>query len=100
MPGYETYHFSLWWIFPLAMMLFCFLMMLGRKRGKGCCFSPRTNGRAQREEPSSAKEILDMRFASGEIDQDEYLAKKEIILGQEAPQASGEGESNAGLPQG
>ncbi|MCF8044154.1 MAG: SHOCT domain-containing protein [Desulfarculaceae bacterium] len=98
MPAYETYHFSLWWIFPLAMMLLCFLMMLGRKRGMGCCFTPRTKGRSRREEPSSAKELLDMRFASGEIDQEEYLAKKEIILGSGAPQEADQGESDARLP--
>lgn len=98
MSGYEPYHFSLWWVFPLAMMLLCLFIMLGRKRGRGCCFHSSTAGRIHRKEQASVKEILDMRFASGGIDRAEYEAKKEIIFGPGTPQKADKGENDAGLP--
>ncbi len=98
MSGFEHYHFSLWWIFPMVMMLLCILMMRGRKRGIGCCSYPKADRRPRQEDSVSAKDILDMRFASGEIDQAEYEAKKELILGLGMHQEAEEGESNANLP--
>jgi uncharacterized membrane protein len=72
---------SLWWIFPVLMMLFCVFMMKGRRGSTMCCFgSRRTDDTADRE-PGSALDILDRRYASGEIDREEYDEKKRTLSG-------------------
>ncbi len=58
-----------WWILPLVMMVFCFLMM---RRGMGCWVGRHRPG-------ESAREILDRRYASGEIGKEEYEEKKRHI---------------------
>lgn len=71
MIGTESFDFPLWWLFPLIMIVLCFLMM----RGKGflCCHSP-----DERDDQNSetAREILDKQYAKGEIDRKEYEAKQ------------------------
>lgn len=79
MFGIEHYHSSLWWIVPLIMMLLCFFMMLGRRGGMRCCFGSRRTDCRQAEDTLSAKNILDKRYASGEIDRDEYEEKMQTI---------------------
>ena len=72
MTGYE-FCFGYWWIFPLTMIFFC-ILFARRGRGRwmqGCC-SPRDF----RESPL---EILNKRYASGEIDQEEFDEKKKTI---------------------
>jgi len=61
--------FSWWWIIPIAMMILCFLMM---RRHGGCT----TGWSRSRHDGGSAKEILDRRYARGEIDKEEYEQKK------------------------
>jgi putative membrane protein len=61
--------FHWWWIIPIAMMILCFIMM---RHGRGCLM-----GRDRSRE--SAREILDRRYASGEIGQEEYEEKKRHI---------------------
>ena len=79
MYGSELGAFSFWWIVPVVMMMLCFLMMRRRRgtmmSGFGCC------GRygQQTKDTSSAKDILDRRYASGEIDQAEYEAKQKVL---------------------
>ncbi len=55
--------FQWWWLIPIAMMVLCFFMM----RGHGCMM-----GRSNYSRDESAKEILDKRFAKGEIGKEEY----------------------------
>ncbi len=66
-PFWNGFHW--WWIIPIAMMVFCFLMM---RHGWGCMMG----GRKSKE---SAREILDRRYASGEIGKEEYEERKRHI---------------------
>ncbi len=68
--AWEGFHW--WWIIPIAMMILCFLMM----RGHRGCFMSRSRSRDVAE---SAREILDKRYASGEINKEEYEEKKRDI---------------------
>jgi putative membrane protein len=64
--------FPWWWIIPIAMMILCFLMMLRRR---GCM----TNWSGSHHDAGSAQEILDKRYARGEIGKEEYEQKKKDI---------------------
>ena len=81
MFGSELCAFSFWWIVPIVMMILCFLMMRGRRgtmmSGFGCCGSDRH----QTQSEPSARDILDRRYASGDIDKAEYEEKKRTITG-------------------
>jgi len=60
------------WLIPVAMMVLCFLMM----RGRGGCMVRRYRSPHAGE---SAREILDKRYALGEIGKEEYEEKKRAI---------------------
>ena len=64
--------FHWWWIIPIAMMVFCFLMMRGHR---GCLGSWSRSHHGT----ESAREILDKRYALGEISKEEYEEKKRHI---------------------
>ena len=68
--------FSFWWIIPLIMMVLCFFMMRGRRGAMMCGFGPRAAGEGQTGASDSAREILDKRYALGEISKEEYEKKK------------------------
>jgi putative membrane protein len=61
-----------WWIFPLIMIGICFLIMRGKGSMCGC-------GSHGEHSPDSPKEILDRRYANGEIEKTEYEEKKRAI---------------------
>jgi len=61
--------FHWWWIIPLAMMILCFIIM----RGPRVC---RMGWSRPRHTAESAREILDKRYALGEISKAEYEEKK------------------------
>lgn len=79
MYGLQLCTFSIWWIVPIIMMALCFLMMRGRRGSMMCGFGPRTTDCQQTKASDSVKDILDRRYASGEIDEDEYEEKKRIL---------------------
>ena len=73
-----------WWVVPVVMIALCFLMMFLMRRRMphrmGCMMRPplpETKSDSPFTGPTdSAKEILDKRYASGEINREEYQEKK------------------------
>ncbi|MGA2956670.1 MAG: SHOCT domain-containing protein [Thermodesulfobacteriota bacterium] len=60
------------WIIPIAMMVLCFIVMRGHR---GCM----TGWSRSRHVVDSAREILDKRYALGEVSKEEYEKKKRDI---------------------
>jgi len=77
-PSYWWWHgFGFMWIFPL---LFLIVMILFLFRGAPSCFwhtGRREDRREDRRE--SPREILDRRYASGEITKDQYEEMKRTL---------------------
>jgi uncharacterized membrane protein len=81
MYGSEFFNSSLWWICPIVMIAICFLVMRGRRGSMMCGFGPRSVDTHRAGRSNSAMKILDRRYASGEIDKDEYEEKKRTLSG-------------------
>ena len=64
--------FHWWWIIPIAMMILCFVVM---RRHGGCVMG----WSRSHHKSGSAREILDKRYALGEIGKEEYEQKKRDI---------------------
>lgn len=79
MYGSELCGFSWWWIVPIIMMILCFFMMNGRRGSIMCGFGSRAVDGQQTEVADSAQDILDRRYAAGEINKDEYVEKKKTL---------------------
>ena len=71
--------FSFWWIVPIIMMILCFFMMRGQRGSMMCGFGSRNRDYQQSRDSDSASDILDRRYALGEIDKDEYEEKKKAL---------------------
>ncbi|HSL99151.1 MAG TPA: SHOCT domain-containing protein [Candidatus Limnocylindria bacterium] len=79
MGGLESFWHSYWWVLFLIPMLLCFVGMKGR-RGSGMC-GFRSWGTDTRDihPTDSAINILDKRYALGEISREEYEERKRTI---------------------
>jgi uncharacterized membrane protein len=82
MYGSEFFNFSLWWVCPILMIAMCFFMMRGRRGSMMCGFGSRDKVRHHIRTSDSATDILDKRYASGEIEKEEYEEKKRILTKQ------------------
>jgi putative membrane protein len=82
MGGYEGVWcgFGWWWIFPIVMIVLCIFMMRGRMCSMmGWPTSRSADGTGPIASSDSAGEILDKRYALGEISKEEYEEKKKDI---------------------
>ena len=79
MTGSDTFFFSFWWVFPLLMFILCIFMMRGKKAPMMCGFGSRDTGNREINISDSALDILDKRYASGEIDKEEYKERKRTL---------------------
>ena len=75
MTGYE-FCGGYWWIFPLLMIFLCFIFMRGCM-GRRMCGWGAGYGFGE-----SALDVLNKRFAKGEIDKQEYEEKKRTLAKQ------------------
>jgi putative membrane protein len=72
-PNYWWGHgFGFMWVVPLLFLAVCVFFMRGM-------FGRSSGGGSGRTQPDSAGEILDRRFANGEISKDEYEDMKKAL---------------------
>ena len=79
MFGSQICDFSLWWIFPIVMMVLCFFIMRGRKGSAMCGFGSRDTENQHIRTSDSALDILEKRYALGEINKEEYEERKKTL---------------------
>ena len=79
MIGWDSICFSFWWVFPLVMLIFCIFMMRGKKFPMMCRLGSVKANAQSVSDSDSAMEILDKRYALGEINSEEYREKKKTL---------------------
>ncbi len=71
--------FSFWWVIPIFLMIMCFFMMRSRRGSMICGFGSRNIGDDQTMDSNTAMEILNKRYALGQINKDEYQEIKRSL---------------------
>lgn len=76
----ETSLIEYWWLIPLVLIAFCIF------GGHGCCAgwrrtSQQRPGKKEGGHDDAALVILNRRFARGEIDEEEFIKKREVLTG-------------------
>jgi putative membrane protein len=74
--------YGFWWIFPvimIVMMVLCFLRMRGRKGSLMCSSGFRDKDSHSGDTSDSALDVLNKRYAEGEISKEEYEEKRSVI---------------------
>lgn len=79
MFGAELFDSPFWWIWPLVMITLCYFMMRRRKGSMMCKFGQHDTESDLLNASDSAVDILDKRFAVGEINKEEYEEKKRTL---------------------
>jgi uncharacterized membrane protein len=69
----------------IIMMVSCFFMMKGRIGSMMCRPGPRNTGSNAGDDSESALDVLNKRFARGELGKEEYEEKRIIITRQTWP---------------
>jgi len=72
MYGSELTCYSFWWIVPILLMIMCFFIMRSRRGSMICGFGSRDIDNYQTKGSDTTIQVLDKRYASGEINKDEY----------------------------
>ncbi len=68
-----------WWMFPLLMIVVCFFMMRGRMGSMMCGHNSHGQDGYRISDSDSPMDILDKRYALGEINREEYKEKKRVL---------------------
>jgi putative membrane protein len=77
-----VFGYGFWWIFPLimiVMMALCFFMMRGRMGSMMCRPGSHSTGGHREDASGPAVDVLDRRYAQGEINKEEYEEKKAAV---------------------
>ncbi len=80
--------FGMFWIFPLLFMIFMVAMMVMMFRRGACGCMPMSHGRANSpaDGRDSPRQILDRRYAGGELTKDQYdQMKRDLELDRGQP---------------
>ena len=75
----EFFGSSWWWIWPVLMIAVCFLVMRRWRGPMMCGFGSYREDGTHFNPSDSAADILNKRFAAGEIDKTEYEEKKKAL---------------------
>ena len=86
-PGWGMHGPGFWWIFPVIFIVLMVVMCVSMIRGggMGCMWrdrhmgSPESRDLTRRSEAESALDILDKRFAKGEVSKEEYEEMKKLL---------------------
>ena len=75
----EFCNFSLWWVIPIVMMAICFFMSRGRMGSMMCGHGSNYREGHNESDSDSTIDILDKRYAAGEINREENEEKKRVL---------------------
>jgi putative membrane protein len=83
MFGSEFHGYSLWWIFPLLMVILCIFMCVFMMKGRMGAMMCRPGSRSKESQSGDASAsplaVLNRRYAQGEISKEEYEEKRSVI---------------------